>query len=92
MALKITKSCVNCWACVDVCPTDAIYLETTHFMIDKRKCTECAGEHADPQCASICPIEMAIVNETGEFLNPPGSLTGIPLEKLIELGLYKAAA
>ena len=33
---------------------------------------------------------MAIVNEMGEFLNPPGSLTGIPLEKLIELGLYKA--
>ncbi len=61
-------------------------------MIDKRKCTECAGEHVDPQCASICPVEMAIVNEAGEFLNPAGSLTGIPLEKLIELGLYKAAA
>ncbi|MFD2406943.1 4Fe-4S binding protein [Azorhizophilus paspali] len=24
MALKIVESCVNCWACVDVCPSEAI--------------------------------------------------------------------
>jgi hypothetical protein len=45
-----------------------------------------------PQCAAICPIEGAIVNELGEALNPPGSLTGIPLTKLIQLGLVKEAA
>jgi len=37
-------------------------------------------------------MDHAIVDELGDPLNPPGSLTGIPLEKLIELGLYKAAA
>jgi ferredoxin len=63
-----------------------------HFLIDDGKCTECLGDHADPQCAAICPIEMAIVNELGEFLNPPGSLTGIPEEKLKEFGLWREAA
>lgn len=91
MALQIVDSCVNCWACVDVCPNDAIYEAKPHFLIDDRKCTECLGDHADPQCAAICPIEAAIVNELDEALNPYGSLTGIPVEKLRELGLIREA-
>ena len=39
-----------------------------------------------------CPIEMAIADELGAFLNPPGSLTGIPIEKLKEFGLWREAA
>ena len=31
-----------------------------------------------PQCASICPVEGAILDAAGEAINPPGSLTGIP--------------
>ena len=92
MALQITNSCVNCWACVEVCPNEAIYQDIPHFLIDDTKCTECLGDHAQAQCAAICPIECAIVDELGEALNPPGSLTGISLEKLTALGLYKAAA
>ena len=92
MALQITNNCVNCWACVDVCPNDAIYADKPHFLIDDMKCTECLGDHADPQCATICPIECAIVNELDEALNPLGSLTGIPMEKFIEMGVIKEAA
>lgn len=84
MSLKIIDSCVNCWACAPVCPSDAIYEAKPHFMIDAAKCTECDGDHAMPQCASICPIEGAILNHLGEALNPPGSLTGIPPEKMEE--------
>lgn len=92
MALQITQACVNCWACVDVCPNDAIYQDIPHFLVDDQKCTECMGDHAEAQCAAICPIEAAIVNELGVYLNPPGSLTGIPVDKLIELGLWKECA
>jgi ferredoxin len=92
MALQITQSCVNCWACVDVCPNQAIYQDIPHFRVDDQKCTECLGERPEAQCAAICPIECAIVDELGDPINPPGSLTGIPLKKLIELGLYKAVA
>ncbi|MEJ2632595.1 MAG: 4Fe-4S binding protein [Acidihalobacter sp.] len=80
MALKILDSCVNCWACQPVCPSEAIAAAPRHFVINDRKCTECEGSYAEPQCASICPIEGAIVNAAGEAMNPPGSLTGIPPE------------
>lgn len=84
MALKIVESCVNCWACVDVCPSEAIYSSSPHFKINARKCTECEDDYAEQQCASICPIEGAILLADGSPANPPGSLTGIPPEKLAE--------
>ncbi len=80
MALEIIELCTNCYACEPLCPSQAIYAAKPHFLIDANKCTECAGDFADPQCASICPIEGAILNEDGKPLNPPGSLTGIPLK------------
>lgn len=84
MALKIVESCVNCFACLDVCPSNAIFKSTPHFKINPNKCTECEDDYAVPQCASICPIEEAILNAAGEPMNPYGSLTGIPPEKLEE--------
>lgn len=92
MALQIVESCVNCWACVDVCPNVAIYQAAPHFLVDQMKCTECLGDRPEAQCAAICPIEGAIINELGEPLNPPGSLTGIPMARLIELGIVAKAA
>lgn len=77
MAFRITESCVNCWACEPLCPSGAIQAAKPHFLIDANQCTECLGDHAEPQCASICPIEGAIVNRLNNPLNPPGSLTGI---------------
>jgi ferredoxin len=90
VALTIIEGCVNCWACEPLCPSQAIYLpvavvglaKKSHFLIDTAKCTECAGDHVEPQCASICPIEGVILDALGVPLNPPGSLTGIPPERL----------
>jgi ferredoxin len=82
MAFRIVASCTNCWACPPVCPSDAIHVATPHFQIDAARCTECVGDYADPQCASICPVEGAIVDGIGQPLNPPGSLTGLPPEFL----------
>ena len=59
----------------------AIVEAKPHFLIDADKCTECVGDYADPQCVAICPIEGAILDEIGEPMNPPGSLTGIPPER-----------
>lgn len=84
MALKIINSCVNCYACQPVCPSDAIYKAEAHFLINPKKCTECVDAFADPQCATICPIEGAILDRFGEEINPPGSLTGIPPERMAE--------
>ena len=84
MSLEIIESCVNCWACEPLCPNDAIYEATPHFLIDPGNCTECAGDFDEPQCATICPIEGAILDALGDEINPPGSLTGIPPEKMAE--------
>jgi len=78
MSLSIIESGVNCSACLPVCPSNAIYEAKPHFKIDAAKCTECDGDFAQPQCASICPIEGAILDQLGAAINPPGSLTGIP--------------
>ncbi len=85
MAFEIIESCVNCWACEPLCPNKAIYEAKPHFLIDMDKCNECSGDFEESQCVSICPIEGAILDETGVALNPPGSLTGIPPEKFAEL-------
>lgn len=77
MAFEIVESCVSCTACELVCPNDAISQGGGQFMIDSGLCTECVEAYEHPQCASICPIEGAIVDELGDPLNPPGSLTGI---------------
>lgn len=78
MAFKIIEGCVNCWACEPLCPSGAIFAAMPHFQIDAKKCTECAGAFAEPQCASVCPIEGVILDGLGVPANPPGSLTGIP--------------
>ncbi len=78
MALTITDRCVNCYACLEVCPSSAISKGDTQFHIDPIACTECAGDFADPQCASICPVEQALLDGFGNEIHPLGSLTGIP--------------
>ncbi|WP_347987542.1 4Fe-4S dicluster domain-containing protein [Methylomonas sp. AM2-LC] len=85
MSLKIIESCVNCYACEPLCPSKAIYMSKTHFKINAKKCTECEDDFAEPQCASICPIEGAILDALNVPLNPPGSLTGIPPERMAEV-------
>lgn len=88
MAFEIIETCVNCYACEPLCPNDAIYQASPHFLINPDKCTECLGDFDDAQCASICPIEGAIIDESGIALNLPGSLTGISPEMLAK---YQAA-
>ncbi len=85
MALQISEFCIACDACRTVCPNDAISEDSPWYMISSDRCTECSGDYADAQCASICPVEGAICDELGTPLNPPGSLTGIPPEVLLRL-------
>ncbi len=90
MSVKIVELCVNCFACMMVCPNDAIYESKPHFKVNSRKCTECAGDYDTPQCATICPVEEAILDASGQPLNPLGTLTGIPAERTLELRAKEA--
>ncbi|MDQ7990433.1 MAG: 4Fe-4S binding protein [Candidatus Dactylopiibacterium sp.] len=79
MALAITEDCVRCWACLPLCPNEAISAGAAGFDIDPQRCTECVGDFAAPQCGEICPAEGALVDAWGHALNPPGSLGGAPV-------------
>ncbi len=37
MSLKIVEPCVNCFACLEVCPSDAIVEAKPHFLIEAKK-------------------------------------------------------
>ncbi|MCQ1058583.1 4Fe-4S binding protein [Photobacterium sp. ZSDE20] len=80
MSLTITDKCTGCNACKLVCPNNAIYQgsEAVHYAVHPQRCNECSGQFEDQQCASICPIEEAIVDQYGKTLNPKGSLSPPP--------------
>jgi ferredoxin len=68
MAVKITDLCINCDACVEVCPVEAIVDDDSsprddweYTYIKPEKCIECVGHAEQPACASECPTEGAIV-------------------------------
>ncbi len=80
MKYAITDKCTGCHACQTVCPSRAVYISPENprrFMIHPRRCTGCEDLYEDPQCASICPVEEAIINEAQVAVNPKGSLSGI---------------
>ncbi len=34
------------------------------YYIVSEKCTECQGFHEEPQCASVCPVDCCVSDET----------------------------
>jgi Fe-S-cluster-containing hydrogenase component 2 len=86
MKYAITDKCVGCHACLIVCPSQAVYADSddsSKFHIHAKRCTGCEDQFDDPQCASICPIEGAIVDDNLIAVNPIGSLTGIRPENYL---------
>lgn len=61
MALMITEDCINCNACVDECPNDAISEGESVYVINADLCTECVGFFEDQQCVNVCPVEGTII-------------------------------
>lgn len=61
MALMITKKCIICGACLEVCPNNAIRAGQAIYEINSDLCTECVGIYYEPKCKSLCPVDEAIV-------------------------------
>ena len=49
--IEITKECIGCGGCLEICPEDAISLCSTQSIVNHYKCLEC---HI---CISACPVE-----------------------------------
>jgi len=67
MAVKILDTCINCAACIDECPTEAIVDEDDNptgeeiYYVYEDKCVECVDHFDSPACAEACPTEGCIV-------------------------------
>jgi len=67
MAYRINEECINCGACEPECPNSAIseagadvqgdFVSADTFFINPNVCTECQGQHDEPQCVSVCPVD-----------------------------------
>ncbi len=65
------ENCIDCGACVDPCPNNAIYAGgeqwelkgekhdalSEKYYIVPQKCTECVGHYDSPQCVDACPVD-----------------------------------
>lgn len=60
MALFITDECINCDVCEPECPNEAISQGEEYYVIDPKRCTECVGHFATPQCVEVCPVSCII--------------------------------
>lgn len=60
MALKILTDCINCDVCESVCPNQAISEGALIYVIDPMKCNECVGDHDEPQCVLLCPVDCIV--------------------------------
>ncbi|MCS6813255.1 MAG: 4Fe-4S binding protein, partial [Cyanobacteria bacterium] len=58
MAHTITNRCTQCGVCVPQCPQDAIKREGEDYWIDPMLCNDCRGYADQPQCVSVCPIDL----------------------------------
>lgn len=66
MAVIIGDTCINCAACIDECPVEAIVDEDDNptgedlYYVYPDKCVECVSHFDEPACATACPTEGCI--------------------------------
>ncbi|RUM72002.1 MAG: ferredoxin [Sulfurovum sp.] len=66
MAVVIGDTCINCAACIDECPVEAIVDEDDnptgeeYYYVYPDKCVECVDHFDSPACAEACPTEGCI--------------------------------
>ena len=54
MAYIISDECINCGACIDECPVDAIEAGDSKCTINAEACIDCGA------CAGACPVDAAV--------------------------------
>lgn len=58
MAAVVDKEkCDGCGACVEVCPVDAIKVESDTAVVDEEECVDCGS------CVGECPNEAISMSE-----------------------------
>jgi NAD-dependent dihydropyrimidine dehydrogenase PreA subunit len=78
-----TERCTGCGACIEACPSGALYLVDGKAAVDNSLCRGCEA------CLGVCPVEaLALVAQTEpaaqpnqRVVRPPDRLPGQPLTR-----------
>lgn len=95
LALRITDSCIECMACMDVCSYQAVcdvrgVEACPGIAIDPSACTHCWPFDPRPRCVDICPVDCIIVD--GDWPVPSVQLIRRELEQVLSVaGPFEAA-
>ena len=55
---KNSETCVNCGACIGLCPTDALYFNEDYILeVDNNRCIRCGA------CVKACPTKSLLIQE-----------------------------
>ncbi|MEW6070332.1 MAG: 4Fe-4S dicluster domain-containing protein [Candidatus Thermoplasmatota archaeon] len=57
IAVDVPIVCTHCGACIQVCPTEAIYKKEDIVLIDKDKCVSCG------ECIEACPLGVIVLDK-----------------------------
>ncbi len=60
MAYMITAECVNCSACEQECPVQAISPAADQYVIDPDVCVDCEGYFEEARCKWACPVNACV--------------------------------
>lgn len=95
MALRITDDCIECLACVEVCPHQAITQVhdqgvNPRVAINPSACTHCWPFDQRPRCPAVCPVNCIVVDADQPV--PSVQLMRCELEKVLSVaGPFEAA-
>lgn len=60
MAYMITAECVNCSACEQECPVQAITAAADQYVVDPDVCVDCEGYFEEARCKWACPVNACV--------------------------------
>ncbi len=60
MSIIVTNACINCDACISVCPNNGISRGEYKVTVDAALCTECVGFSSSEQCVDVCPVNVCV--------------------------------
>lgn len=60
-----TTQCSGCGTCIEICPSDAIFMVDNKARIDETKCRECR------KCLDVCPDRAIAVTYGSQFESTP---------------------
>lgn len=88
MGFRITDDCIECLACLDVCPHQAISQEHVggappRIAIEPAVCTHCWPFEQRPRCVAICPVDCIVIDADRPV--PPIHLIHRELEQLLSV-------